>query len=379
MTALLLRFFAKDRSDRGRLGRLGGTVGIICNLLLCAAKLLAGLLAGSVAMIADAANNFTDAGSSLVTLLGFRLARRPADGDHPYGHARYEYLSALAVAGMILLIGWDLGKTSFQKFLHPAPLSASLLTLAVLAASILVKLWLAGFYKKIAGLTQSGSLRAAAADSLSDVLATSAVFTGSAANLLFDWNIDALLGLGVAIFILVSGFRLAKETVSPLLGQRGDPELMEKLTDLVRSQEKVLGIHDLLVHDYGPGQCFASLHAELSAQEDPLECHDIIDSIETQALSQLGVHLVIHYDPVLTDDPEWDRLRCETEKLAAGLDPRLSVHDFRLVRGAKQIKAVFDLAVPYDMTEKRQELQEALQTALASQGCIAVIRFDGKP
>ena len=384
MTALLLRLFVKDYQNpenpavHTAIGKMAGITGVLCNVFLFLGKLLAGLLSGSTSIIADAVNNLSDAGSSVVTLAGFQLARRPADREHPYGHARYEYLSGLVVAALILVIGLELAKSSFQKILHPEPIEATPVALGVLIASLCVKLWMCVFYRSLGKRIRSITLAASSADSRNDVIATSGVLAGYVVSSLLHVNVDGFVGLAVACFILWSGIGIARDTISPLLGGRADPNLVENLSNLVLSHEKILGIHDLLVHDYGPGQCFASVHAELSAQEDPMVCHDIIDDIEQDAIEQLNVHLVIHYDPVMTDDAEWSEMRGLTENWVRQVDPRLTIHDFRMVRGAKQTKLVFDLTVPYDMTLSSGEVQQVMEKNLREQGkdYVTVIHLD---
>ena len=384
MTELLLRLFVKNYQDTGNpavhsaVGILAGVTGIVCNCLLFLGKLIVGLLVGAVSIVADAVNNLSDAASSVVTLLGFRLARRPADADHPYGHARYEYLSGLVVAALILLIGGSLVQSSVEKIISPQPLTFSAVTFGVLLASIAVKLWMSFFFKGLGRRIDSTTLSATAADSRNDVIATTGVLLGCLVGYFFHINVDGYVGLAVALFILWSGVSIAKDTISPLLGQQADGELVDKISKLVLSHDKILGIHDLLVHDYGPGQCFASVHAELSAQEDPMVCHDIIDDIEQDAIEQLNVHLVIHYDPVMTDDAEWSEMRGLTEKWVRQVDPRLTIHDFRMVRGAKQTKLVFDLTVPYDMTLSSGEVQQVMEKNLREQGkdYVTVIHLD---
>lgn len=384
MTALLLRLFVKDYQNpenpavHTAIGKMAGITGILCNVFLFLGKLIAGLLSGSISIVADAVNNLSDAGSSVVTLVGFQLARRPADREHPYGHARYEYLSGLVVAALILVIGLELAKTSFQKILRPEPIAAAPIALGVLIASLCVKLWMCFFFRSLGKRIRSVTLAASSADSRNDVIATSGVLAGYVVSSLFHVNVDGFVGLGVACFILWSGIGIARDTISPLLGGRADPNLVEKLSLLVLSHKKILGIHDLLVHDYGPGQCFASVHAELSAQEDPMVCHDIIDDIEQDALEQLNVHLVIHYDPVMIDDAEWNEMHRLTEGWVRQVDPRLTIHDFRMVRGAKQTKLVFDLAVPYNMTLSSGEVQQVMEEKLREQGkdYVTVIHLD---
>lgn len=373
MTGLLFRLFVKDADNTENpavhtsIGKMAGFTGICCNILLFLGKLLAGLLSGSVSILADAINNLSDAGSSLVTLLGFYLAQRPADKEHPYGHARYEYLSGLVVSALILVIGLELGKSSFEKILHPQPILATPVVWGVLTVSLCLKLWMSHFFRTLGARIRSVTLTAASADSRNDVIATAGVLLGYIVSSLFGVNVDGIVGLGIAAFILWSGIGIARDTISPLLGAR-DPELVKKLSALVLSHEKVLGIHDLLVHDYGPGQCFASVHAELSAEENPLACHDIIDDIEQDAWERLNVHLVIHYDPVMTNDAEWNRMRTLTEGWVRQVNPRLSIHDFRMVRSARQTKLVFDLAIPYDMALSAREVQTFIAEQLQKEG-----------
>lgn len=384
MTSLLLRLFVKDYENtesvavHSAIGRLAGFTGIICNLLLFLGKLTVGWMANSVSIIADAINNLSDASSSVVTLLGFKMAQQPADAEHPYGHARYEYLSGLVVAALILIIGFDLAKSSFQKILHPEAVEFSAATFIVLVLSIAVKLWMAGFFRSLGNRIHSTTLQATSVDSRNDVVASTAVLLGCAVGYFFHVNIDGIIGLAVAVFILYSGVDIARETISPLLGKQADPELIDRITQLVLSHEKILGIHDLLVHDYGPGQCFATVHAELSAEEDPLECHDIIDDIERDALEQMNVHLVIHYDPVVLNDEEWNTMREIMDEIIVKVDPKLSMHDFRVVRSSKKTKLMFDLAVPYSMRTQHREIKAQIDALLAERGkdYKTVISFD---
>lgn len=385
MTNILLRLFIKNCEDtqnpavRSSIGKLAGLTGIVCNCLLTVLKLVIGLLVGSMAIIADGVNNLSDAASSLTTLLGFRMAQRPADKQHPYGHARYEYLSGLAVAALILLIGAELVKSSIAKIINPEPIDISAATIALLAASVAVKLWMSGFYKTLGKKINSTALYATSVDSRNDVISTCAVLLGCLVNYLFGLNIDGCVGLAVAIFILYSSVDIAKDTISPLLGQQADDELVDKITELVLSHEKVLGVHDLLVHDYGPGRCYASAHVELSADEDPMACHDIIDDIECDVLEKMNVHFVIHYDPVVQNDAEQNEMRRTVGEIIRELNPAFSIHDFRVVRGSAQSKLVFDLGVPYSMIEKKKEIKERIDAALNERGkkYITIIRFDG--
>ena len=386
MTHLLLKLFVKNYTDpnspavHSAIGKLAGIVGIVCNCLLAAGKLILGLLVGSMAVIADGVNNLSDTASSAVTLLGFRMAQSPADKDHPYGHARYEYLSGLVVAALILLVGGKLVLSSLEKIIHPTPPSISPLTLILLIVSIAVKLWMSLFFRTLDKKIDSSPLAATAVDSRNDVIATTAVLIGCLCNYFFQINIDGYIGLAVAVFILYSGVITARDTVSPLLGQQADKELVSKMTALILSHEKVLGIHDLLVHDYGPGQCYASVHVELSAEENPLVCHDIIDDIECDVLEQFHVHLVIHYDPVVENDAEQNEMREIMQSIVLNLDPQLSMHDFRIVRGSTLPKLVFDLSVPYSMSGRHREIKVKIDCALHQMGkdYTTVIRFDGK-
>ncbi|MBE6985346.1 MAG: cation transporter [Ruminococcaceae bacterium] len=387
MTEFLLRIFIKDHrnvtkpSVRSAYGKLAGIVGIICNLLLFVGKLTVGILSGAVSVTADAANNLSDASSSLVTLLGFKLAERPADDDHPYGHARIEYLSGLAVAAMILLIGVELAKTSFDKILHPESVEVSVLTLSVLIASIAVKLWMSMFCNSLSKRISSSSLKATAADSRNDVISTAAVVLGLLAGHFFAWKIDGYIGMLVALFIIYSGCMIAKETISPLLGESADIELVRQLSELMLKNPMVLGIHDLMVHDYGPGQRFASVHAEMDAKTDPLLCHDVIDDMERSVLKEIGVHLVIHYDPVVTGDSELSRLREKVTSIVRAYHEKLSIHDFRMVSGPKHTNLIFDIALPFSLKEKKDDIRRTIEQALAQEPrkYYTVITFDDTP
>lgn len=384
MTGLLLRLFVKNHNDtedpvvRSAYGKLAGAVGIVCNLLLFAGKLLAGILSGSVAVTADAVNNLSDASSSLVTLLGFKLAERPADEEHPYGHARIEYISGLVVAALILLIGAELAKSSFSKILHPETVEFSFLTLGVLVGSILVKLWMALFCRKLGRRIDSTTLLATSADSRNDVISTAAVLVGCLVGYFFDVKLDGYIGMAVALFIIWSGCSIARDTISPLLGEQASGELVRNISDLILSHEKILGIHDLMVHDYGPGNCFASVHAEMDSTEDPLICHDIIDDIERDALRELRVHLVIHYDPIVTDDEELNAARALVEQEIKSIDESLSLHDFRMVRGPGHTNLIFDLVIPYSMEDRKGELKARIDERLQRQDrkYYTVITFD---
>lgn len=372
MTKLLLRLFVKDYHDptqaqvRSSIGKLSGTVGIVCNILLCVFKLVVGTVSGAVSITADAMNNLSDATSAVVTLIGFKLAEKPADADHPYGHARYEYLSGLAVAGLIVVIGFELAKTSVEKILHPAQVLFSLPVCIVLVLSILIKLWMCLFNRRLGKMVGSTALLATAVDSRNDAVSTTAVLVAGILGTAFGWQIDGWMGLAVALFILYSGIMLAKETISPLLGENASPELRQQIADLVGSVPEVLGYHDLMVHDYGPGQRFASMHVEMDQKADPLTCHELIDNLERACLQQLKVNLIIHYDPVVTGDAEMDRVRQVVQALLRQQDERISIHDFRMVRGQGHSNLIFDAELPPELMRHQQQIKRRLDEDLAA-------------
>jgi cation diffusion facilitator family transporter len=372
MTQLLLRLFVKGYKDptdsrvRSRIGKLSGVVGIVCNLLLFVFKLAVGILSGAVSITADAMNNLSDATSALVTFVGFKLAEKPADADHPYGHARYEYLSGLAVAGLIVVIGFELAKTSVEKILHPAEVLFSLPVCIVLVGSILMKLWMGLFNRRLGKMVNSTALLATAADSRNDAISTAAVLVAGILGTAFGWKIDGWMGLAVALFILYSGVMLARETISPLLGENASPELKEQIAQLVSSVPEVLGYHDLMVHDYGPGQRFASMHVEMDQSADPLTCHELIDNLERACLQQLQVNLIIHYDPVVTDDPEMNRMRQIVQQLLRQQDERICIHDFRMVRGQGHSNLIFDAELPPDLMRRQTQIKRQLDEDLAA-------------
>ena len=384
MTNFLLRLFVcdhtntKDPAVRSRIGSLSGFVGIACNLLLFAGKIAVGTLTGSMSITADAMNNLTDASSSIVTLIGFRLAQKPADEDHPYGHARFEYLSGLAVAAMIIVIGFELAKGSVEKIIHPTPVEYSVVAMVVLAVSIAVKLWLSLFNSTLGKRISSTALLATAADSRNDVLATGVVLLAALVQYFTRWQIDAVLGLGVALFILWSGWNLIRETISPLLGEAASPELRELIVDYISEQPHVLGFHDLMVHDYGPGQRFASLHVEMDMRDDPLYCHELIDDMERECLRSHNIHLVIHYDPVVTDDPELNEMRERVARFFMEKDERMTIHDFRMVRGTGHTNLIFDVAMPANLRGQEKTLKKELEARLKTDDIIyyTVITFD---
>ena len=381
MTRLLLKRFIKKKGTAAReeIGKLSGIVGIACNAVLFAAKLVVGILSGSVSVTADAMNNLTDAASAVVTLIGFKLAGRPADSEHPYGHARYEYLAGLTVAALILVIGGELAVTSIEKIFSPEPMRLSLLLGGVLLGAIVIKVWLSLFNRKLGRQIDSKVLIATAADSANDAIATGAVLLAAFVEGVTHWPVDGYVGLGVAVFIIRSGILQAKQTVSPLLGEAASPVLRQEIVAVVTSDPRVLGYHDLMVHDYGPGQRFASIHVEMDQKEDPLLCHEIIDDLERACLEKHNVHLVIHYDPVVVGDAELEQVRCRVCAILAQMDDRLTVHDFRMVKGVGHSNLIFDISLPLDLRGQEMPIKHQLESALTQQGqgtYNTVITFD---
>ncbi len=354
----LIRLFIKDADNtdapqvRYAYGKLAGIAGIVCNLLLFIFKVIAGTLSASVAIIADAFNNLSDAGSSVVTLVSFRLSGMPADEEHPFGHGRMEYLSAMAVAVLIVIAGFELAGSAFDKILHPTASHTDLITIIILVAAIAVKLWLAIFNHRIGKRIRSDALLAAGVDSRNDVLCTSLVLVSAIVGYFTDWMIDGYVGLAIALFVMWSGFAIIRDTLSPLLGQKPDEALVANIKDTVLSYEGVVGIHDLIVHDYGPGRIIASLHAEVPASQDVLISHDIIDQIENDLMRTYNIVSCIHLDPVDTDDPETIQLKALTENTLTAIDERLTMHDFRVVAGHTHTNVLFDVIVPYDYPDR---------------------------
>ena len=368
-----------DPKYRAKVGKVCGAVGIGANVVLFAAKLAVGLLSGSASVTADAMNNLTDASSSVLTLVGFWLAQQPADEDHPYGHARYEYLSGLAVAMLILLIGFEQAKSSFSKILNPEPVQFSWALVLVLCLSIVIKMGLFLVNRKAGKAIDSGALLAASADSRNDCITTGAVLIAAVVQHLTNVNIDGWVGLAVCLFILYSGWNLAKETISPLLGENGSLELQKQILQSLRQSDKILGYHDLMVHDYGPGQRFASVHVEMDMKEDPLACHTIIDNVERYCLEQYGTHLVIHYDPIVTDDVELDNMRRSVEAVLNSIHEGIHIHDFRLVRGDTHTNLIFDMILPLHLVGQEKQVKRQLDTAInlnATTRYYTVITFD---
>lgn len=369
LTTCLIKHFVKeaDRTDDVRVrhayGRLAGVAGIVANALLFVIKLIIGGFSGSVAIVADAFNNLSDAASSVVTLIGFRLAAAPADEEHPFGHGRMEYLSALTVAALIMVAGVELATSAFDKILHPVSAEFSWVTAMVLAVAIGVKLWMALFQHRIGKTISSQALLAASADSRNDVLCTAVVLGSSLISLFTDVNIDGYVGLAVALFVIWAGFSILRETISPLLGEAPDPALVEAIRRTVLEQEGIVGIHDLIVHNYGPGRCLVSLHAEVPAHGDILASHELVDAVEHRLMREFNIVACIHMDPVDTRDERVDTLRTLTSTMLEDIDARLTLHDFRVVFGEQRINLIFDVVVPFGYAEK-DSLQARLQQRL---------------
>ncbi|MEG0943720.1 MAG: cation diffusion facilitator family transporter [Angelakisella sp.] len=384
MTNLLIKTFVKDYENtknmvvRQGYGRLGSLVGIVVNLLLFAGKFTVGTLFGSVAITADGVNNLSDAGSSVVSLISFRLAGKPADREHPYGHARIEYLAAMIVACLILVLGVELGKSSFEKILNPEAITFSMLMVGVLVFSIGAKLWLFFFNRNLGKRIDSEVMRATAADSLSDVMATTAVLISTLLSPILGYPLDGWMGVAVSAFILLSGINIIRDAMNKLLGDAPTQELVESIERFVVAYDGILGVHDLMVHSYGPGRCFASLHAEVSSREDILKSHDLIDNIERDILRREGVHLVLHLDPIVTDNAEMSAMREQVTQLLHSIDPGLTMHDFRAVLGETHNNLIFDVVVPYTLKQSNLELQDRIDIGLSERlpGCYGVITFD---
>ena len=385
MRDFLIRHFIPDAaavdrpSVRKRYGMLAGTVGIGVNVLLFAVKLAVGLLSGAIAIVADALNNLSDAGSSVVTLLGFRLAARPADREHPFGHGRIEYLTGLFIAVVIILVGFELLRTSALKVFSPETLAVDRWVLLILSLSIGCKLWLGFFYRFLGRQIRSAAIEAAALDSFSDCVATTVVLAGAAVNYFAGVNIDGIAGVLVAAFILYSGWKAAQDTIQPLLGMAPDPELVDGIEQTVLSTKNIVGMHDMMIHNYGPGRVFVSLHAEISAAMDILKAHEVIDGLEVRLHSAFHIEVTVHMDPVVVDDPETNRLRALAEQAVYEVDPKLSLHDFRMTTAYKHGRnLIFDVEVPPDYPLTDSELRRQVQQRLTAvnEQYHTVIRLD---
>lgn len=367
MIKLLTKLFIKDHENvtnaavRRAYGTMCGLYGIFLNLLLFAGKYFAGVISGSVAITADAFNNLSDAGSSIITLLGFAIAGKKPDPDHPFGHGRAEYLAGLVLSAVIILMGFELVKNSFEKILHPEPISSGLLPAIILVCSILVKFYMCLYNRSVGKKINSAAMQATATDSLSDSVATTVVLLSMGVSYFFHVNIDGYAGLLVAVFILYAGFNAAKDTVSPLLGQAPAPEFVQQVADIVTAHPEVVGIHDLVVHDYGPGRVMVSLHAEVRGDGNIFDLHDAIDTAETELKEQLGCIATIHMDPIEADNTEVSQMRAAVAETLKELDDVISIHDFRMVPGPTHTNLIFDAVVPAGYEKSDEELAASIR------------------
>ena len=360
MTAWLIQRFVPhpdqvtDSGVRAAYGTLASITGIVVNVLLAAVKFFIGLLSGSLAITADAANNLSDAAGSVMTLVSVRIASKPVDPEHPFGHGRMEYIGSLAVGALIVFMGLSLLRDGITSILHPEALTMSWVMMGVLAVSVLGKLWLYFFYRKTGGAVNNSTLLAAAKDSLGDVLSTSAVLVGTMLNMLFGWKLDGPMGLIVALIVLKAGYEVCRDTVDSLLGGKPDPEKIQQIRELLTAREGILGLHDLVLHDYGPGRCVASVHAEVNAEENILTIHEMIDDAEREIGRVLHLPICIHMDPIVTTDETTNRLSRKLNEFVASIDPALSIHDFRMVPGQGHINLIFDCVVPAGYSGKAE-------------------------
>lgn len=384
MTGLLVRLFVKepekthDRKVRAAYGILSSIVGVALNILLFAVKITIGLLINSISVTADAVNNLSDAGSSIISFIGVKLAKRPADQEHPFGHGRIEYITAFVIAVVILIVAFSLFQDSLDKVFHPQPISFNWVMIAILGLSVLVKLWLAVFNKKLSKKINSKIMRAASADSFNDVVVTSATIVSIIIGHMFSVNIDGWMGIAVSAFVFYSGFDIAKTALMPLLGEAANREVFERITDKVESYEGIVGTHDLIAHNYGPTHTMATIHAEVPNNSDIEEIHETIDRIEREVLRDLGIFLVIHMDPVVTDDETVLEKKRMVDASIKELEPKASIHDFRVVNGEHDVNFIFDLVVPHSYSAEDEEklleqLVERINQTDKSYHCVVTI------
>ncbi len=368
MIKLLIRLFVSGETDekllRTRCGVLSGIVGIAVNFILFSAKMFAGTISGSIAIKADAFNNLSDAASSFVNVFGFKLAGRPADDEHPFGHGRLEYISAMIVTFLIFIMGFELASSSFSKIIHPEPVVFSYISAAILVLSIFGKLWLAIFYKTLGKKIASPAIEAVATDSFGDMAATGATLVSLILSKFTSLPFDGVFGLGVAVFIFIAGINIFKDTSRPLLGQPPEKEFVEALEKKILSYEGIVGIHDLMIHNYGPGRLFGSVHAEVPATGNIMEIHDTLDLIEQDVHREYGMIFVIHLDPIVMDDERVNALHEQTLEIIKKIDPALLIHDFRVVEGPSHTNLIFDLVTPHKYKYKSSELSRMIEDEL---------------
>ncbi len=382
MTNLLIKLFIKDGGSietpavRSAYGKMAGKVSIVCNMLLCIGKFLAGVISGSVSVTADAVNNLSDASSGVISLIGFKLSEKSADAEHPYGHGRYEYLAGFIVAALILVIGAELLRDSIIRIITPAEVEFGIAPLAVLSVSILVKLWMMFFNRKIGRIISSETLSAAAADSRNDVISTSAVLAALVISHFCSVELDGIMGAAVAVFILYSGIDLVRDALDPLLGKAPSAELVESIREKILSYDGILGTHDLMIHDYGPGRQFASVHVEVPAEMSLLDCHEIIDVIERDFLRE-GMNMLVHPDPIVSGGSA-GQLNAELNEIVGKIDERVSIHDIRVVRCPEGEKVIFDCVLPPDSGLEEAALTEEITRFLRINhpNCRCIITFD---
>lgn len=362
----------KDPKCRAKFGTLSSVVGVVCNIVLFIAKFIIGTLAGSIAITADAFNNLSDMGSCFISLLGMKLAAKPADKDHPFGHGRYEYLTTMAVAVVILMVAFELAKSSVQKIISPEAVSFSWALVIVLVLSILVKLWMSVFNRKLGDKIDSGVFRATAKDSVNDCISTAVVLITTVVVHLLDLpveiggRIDGVVGLLVALFILWSGIGVIRENLGYILGEAPDEELVSNIRQKVMEYDGVLGLHDMIVHNYGPTMYIATLHAEVSSAVDVMESHDLIDRVEKEVGNALGIMLTIHMDPIVTDCEKTKAVKEKVTKLARAIETEVTIHDFRMVEGPTHTNLIFDAVLPYSSPLSSEQLREKLSEAVSA-------------
>ena len=385
LTDILIKTFIKDKDNTGnksirqKYGYLGGFVGIACNVALSGAKIAIGLMINSIAITADAVNNLSDAASSIITVIGFKITNKPADREHPFGHGRIEYISAMVVSFMVILVGFEFLKSSFERVRNPEAVKFDIIPFSVLLISIGVKVWLSRFYKRIGRKIGSKTMEASAADSLSDVITTSVVAMSLLASLWTAFPADGYVGLLVSALIIYSGISLTKDTLNPLLGEAPEPEFIRSITEKVLSYDGIIGIHDMIVHNYGPGRCVVSLHAEIPANMDIMKAHDVIDLAEQEISKEMDIHMVIHMDPINTDDKVVQETQNKITELISEMHEELTIHDFRIVGGEEHKNLIFDLVVPFEYDEKMakdlsNEVAREIKTKYPE--CDAIIYID---
>ena len=371
MQKILVRLFIRDSENTGDLkvresyGTLGSVTGIVVNVILAIIKYIAGVLSGSISVTADAINNLSDAGSSIISLIGVKLSAKPADKDHPYGHGRVEYISALGVSFFVLLMGIELFKSSVDKIINPVPVKFNLVALIILLVSIFMKLWLGFFNKKLGKKINSAPMIAVMKDSFSDCLATAVALIAIVISAFSDINVDGYLGIVVAGFIFLAGFNILKDTMADLLGKPADKEFTQQIENKILSYDKIVGVHDMIVHDYGPGRKFASAHAEVSSKDDIMEIHDIIDLAERDIFNEYGIVISIHTDPIVTDDERINSLKDMTNGIIKEISDEMSIHDFRVVDGPTHTNLIFDLIIPHKYHLSNSQLIKIIEDKLS--------------